>query len=315
MGVFIYKTKGSFPNSFIMEGVDVILMAKGSAAEVGYKTTPELIETICDLGYEDYSRALLHSHHGMSTGWSNTDHSQLELAASTSPYYLSVVVNNKLEFDAKVAIQQTEEYRGYSHIIDLKGKLIKSPISKTNKSFKKINVETIIEKPSFMIDVDTRHSAIQVYTGGNQLLDTINRPANYYGNNHYIPNKSYAPPAYKTNSYYKKPVQQKLFNNFEDVFNTPFVDTKPVTKEIDIDEYSEFVRQALKEYKSSFYLTSKDIEDLAEAIVNDDLQYGLSVDYYILYLKENTFIDNFTDNLLIKELEELKELKILEDGE
>src|SRR5688572_17416004 len=77
MGVFIYKTKGKFPEEFIIEGHDVILMAKGSAAEVGYITDVDLMETICDLGYEEYSRGMIHHHHILSTNFSTTDTDQL----------------------------------------------------------------------------------------------------------------------------------------------------------------------------------------------------------------------------------------------
>jgi len=60
MGVFIYKTRGKFPDEFIMEGHDILLMAKGSSAEVGYVTDEKLIGDLCDLGLEEYSRAMIH---------------------------------------------------------------------------------------------------------------------------------------------------------------------------------------------------------------------------------------------------------------
>lgn len=65
MGVLIYKTKGSFPNNFIMEAVDVLLMSRGEPAEVGIDMInshhgKNLIGDLCEMGYEEYSRCIIH---------------------------------------------------------------------------------------------------------------------------------------------------------------------------------------------------------------------------------------------------------------
>lgn len=168
MSVFIYKTKGKFPDDFIIEGVDVLLMAKGSAAEVGYITDESLISDLCDLNYEEYSRGLHHSHHNMGTSFSGTDTEQLKLAASTCPYYLSVVTNNKLEVTAKVAIESEIKWEAYSYHKNLFGKPIKGKKrTGTKKDYTIIECEVVLEKPEYMQSVDARiASKLQMYSHG-----------------------------------------------------------------------------------------------------------------------------------------------------
>ena len=62
MGVFAYKAKGKFPSSFVMEAVDIFLVAKGSAAEVGYKVTADLMSDLDEAGLleEGVYRGLIH---------------------------------------------------------------------------------------------------------------------------------------------------------------------------------------------------------------------------------------------------------------
>jgi hypothetical protein len=62
MGVFAYKAKGKFPSNFVMEAVDVYLVAKGVSAEVGYKVTADLMADLDDAGLleEGVYRGLIH---------------------------------------------------------------------------------------------------------------------------------------------------------------------------------------------------------------------------------------------------------------
>jgi len=170
MGVFIYKTRGKFPKNFIMEAVDIYLMAEGSTAEVGYTATADLIIDLDKQGLledskgNDYSRGLIHSHHNMGTSFSGTDFKELNKAADTLPYYLSVVVNNKMDFTAKVAIKSEEVYNGYSYYKGLNSKEIKTPKTFKRESFEVIDVELEFEWPDYMLEVDERIEKIQKYS-------------------------------------------------------------------------------------------------------------------------------------------------------
>lgn len=169
MGVFIYKTKGKFPtNSFVAEGVDVFLMSRGEPSEVGIDSLnsyhgKNLINDIIDHDYEEYQRCIIHSHHGMSTGFSSTDTNQLKQWASTNPYYMSIVINNALEFTAKIAIKSTEVYKGYSYIKDLNNKQIKIPKTFERESYQTVELNVVVDYPEYMISVNDRIKNIQEY--------------------------------------------------------------------------------------------------------------------------------------------------------
>jgi hypothetical protein len=170
MGVFVYKTKGKFPDKFIMEAVDVFLMAKGVAAEVGYTTDAKFFSDLDEAGLlEDskgnfYSRALIHSHQNMGTSFSGTDYDQLKKGADNAPYYLSVVVNNAMDFTAKVAIQSKEVLTGYSYFKTPNNKEVKKAKTTTKNSFEIVEVEVECHWPQYMIDVDSRMKVMQNYT-------------------------------------------------------------------------------------------------------------------------------------------------------
>jgi len=166
MGVFCYKTKGKFPDKFVMEAVDIFLVAKGVSAEVGYKVTPELIMKLDEAGLleDNISRGLVHSHHNMSTSFSGTDMEQVKLASQSNPYYLSVVVNNKLEFTAKVAVESKEILNGYSYFKTPNNKQVKKAKTYTKNSYEVIDVEVDCHWPEYMLGTDEQLKAMQAYT-------------------------------------------------------------------------------------------------------------------------------------------------------
>ena len=63
-----------------------------------YDENPELMD--CKIGH-------IHSHHSMATFFSGTDTDELRTNATNYNYYLSLIVNNKMEMTAKLAIPGT----------------------------------------------------------------------------------------------------------------------------------------------------------------------------------------------------------------
>ncbi len=319
MGVFIYKTKGTFPNNFIIEAQDVLLMAKGSTAEVGYVTDGELLGDICDLGYEEFSRGLIHSHCNMGTSFSGTDTTQLKLAAETGPYYLSVVVNNHLEVTAKVAIKSTIEGEYYSHFKNLFGKKVKDGKKKTFKkeSYEIIECEVEIEKPQYMIDVDERiKTKLQHYVTptyhkpvgeGNEINgkgDTSyikdNMKNNYGGKSNLF--KTYD--GYYTDQYdlFSQGTNKKSDQAWRKDWQRPA--SNPTITAPD----NSLIKAALKKYcfVDGNYLAT---DECLLNIINDSEHYGISMDDYEDCLRKFLCLNMEMDKKLIKEFEELKKIK------
>lgn len=89
---------------------DVYLMDKGTYASTEYETDADLIDYMMkNKEILDCSRGHLHSHNTMSTGFSTTDMEELEDNSEFHNCYLSMIVNNSNEFNAKVAFRGKKE--------------------------------------------------------------------------------------------------------------------------------------------------------------------------------------------------------------
>lgn len=297
MGVLIYKTRGSFPDKFIMEAIDVLLMAKGSSAEVGYVTDSTLTGDLLDLNYEEFSRGLIHFHINMSTSFSSTDTEQLKLAASTGPYYLSVVVNNDMEFTAKVAIKSTTEGTVKSYFRNLSNKLISKPKTIKYDSYTIIEVEVEADYPQYMADVDQRiKDRLQDYITPNHHSPVGSGNSirtNGFNDDWYMQH-----PNWKGQNGMDKPAWSNPKKGSQ-----PELFTKVNLKEpVDLDEIADFVEKALDKYCRdergvclSPYICAKNISEDAE-------HYGISLEHYIGFLEENTFINETIDEGIVNAL-------------
>ena len=112
-GLIFYSLKGTMQNlkKFIVTPYYIHLMHKGSAGATEfdddgsmaalYTAMPELDPFE---GENKYFYGKIHSHNTMGVFHSTTDHQDLQdQAGKYDPYYLSVIVNNRLEIEAKIA--------------------------------------------------------------------------------------------------------------------------------------------------------------------------------------------------------------------
>jgi hypothetical protein len=280
MGVFIYKTKGSFPNNFIMEAVDVLLMAKGSAAEVGYVTDVSLMSDLCDLGLEEYSRGLIHSHVNMATNPSGTDIKELESAASTGPYYLSVIVNNRMEVNALVGIKTVVKGTVKSTIKNLFGKLVNTGSKVVEyEDYEIINCEVVkqdYDLPKYMVEVNERLAKIQDYN-----------TAAHSKRSGYIKSEK-AKEKYRQNqAINQRGSQAQLFDDWPQMGGESPLMLQPD----DIgDPFEGFIKEALEMYSRYADNTLKLAKDTAFSISNDPYNYGIPNSSFIEYLKKNPYI-------------------------
>lgn len=81
---------------------DMYLLDIGSATHTEYEFTPELMSYMADNGYLDYRMDLIHSHNRMESFFSGVDWSTLISETKTKGSYLSLIVNNKGQYEAKV---------------------------------------------------------------------------------------------------------------------------------------------------------------------------------------------------------------------
>lgn len=201
------------------------------------------------------------SHCSMGTTFSQTDMTQLQGWASSGPYYLSVVVNNRMEFTAKVAIKSTEKLTGYSFFRDLKGKTIKSGNKVVERDpFEIIEVEVEANFPGYMLEVGERLKNIQNYTSNTGFVRNYTATGNSRANK-------------KVNDYLDKRQHQ-----------LPFASKRVYNEDLMIDAYDkQQLNSAIR-----LYCTDKDINltaaECAANIKADLFQMGIPIASYVEYL-------------------------------
>lgn len=119
-GILLYSTEGSIqdPENMVITLQDIIPMHKGSQAYTSYNFVEKkrdhsgnddkhLDYVIANPHAIKYKIGHIHSHNFMGVFFSNTDWNELNDNSYAHNYYLSLIVNNNMEFEAKVAFQIT----------------------------------------------------------------------------------------------------------------------------------------------------------------------------------------------------------------
>ncbi len=114
-GVLIYQVTN--PDASIEElditVIDFYPMSKDTKAHTDFEYGIEFLEYMEEQGYTDTCRTgLIHSHNTMGVFFSGEDLSELKDNTGSHSYYLSLIVNNNLDFCAKIA-QQVESKKEY----------------------------------------------------------------------------------------------------------------------------------------------------------------------------------------------------------
>lgn len=103
-GVLFYEIEGTIqkPEEAVFTLKAILPMHKGTGTYTEYSFGPEVIEFMEDNNLDDCKMGHIHSHNSMGVFFSGTDWSELEDNAPNHNFYLSLIVNNYMEFCAKV---------------------------------------------------------------------------------------------------------------------------------------------------------------------------------------------------------------------
>lgn len=105
-GVLFYNVDGSIkdPENLTLTLEDILPMHKGTTGYTEYTFDERVINHMMDTPESDeWKMGHIHSHNNMNVYFSGTDWSELEDNSPNHNFYLSLIVNNKMEFCAKVA--------------------------------------------------------------------------------------------------------------------------------------------------------------------------------------------------------------------
>lgn len=106
-GVLFWKYEGNLENeeTFKIVAEDVYPMHKGSQAYTEFVFDDTVFTYQMDNDLLDCKIGLIHSHNNMGVFFSGTDNEELQENAGNHNTYLSLIVNNRMEFKAKLAIK------------------------------------------------------------------------------------------------------------------------------------------------------------------------------------------------------------------
>ena len=117
-GILLYSTKGSIKKPASMEVIleDIIPMDKGDSTYTEYKFNEQTESIIDDKMIDYFNRnpialekswkiGQIHSHNIMDVFFSETDMEELNDNIDSHDFYLSLIVNNYMDFCAKIAIK------------------------------------------------------------------------------------------------------------------------------------------------------------------------------------------------------------------
>lgn len=191
-GILFYSVvSGSIdkPSELVLKAERVYPMNIGSSAytEFGYSNC--IVDAYSSIdGSEDMKHSLVHSHHSMDCWFSNTDVQELHDNAPNHNYYLSLIVNHKTQYCAKVAMVAEHTIREESLVF--KGGSFTFDESKS-KVLVTMDCDIELEQDSWFID---RFKAIEESSKASKFNSYINNNFSYntydkIGDNSYISNQ------------------------------------------------------------------------------------------------------------------------------
>lgn len=92
------------PDTVVLTPIDILLMDRGSSAHTQYEIDEEVTDFIMHNQYFHLKIGHIHSHNTMRVFFSGEDLSELSDNLFNHNFYFSLVVNNFMEMDAKVAV-------------------------------------------------------------------------------------------------------------------------------------------------------------------------------------------------------------------
>lgn len=108
-GAIFYEMKGSLSTPSELELIvhDLIPLDKGTTGFTSYEFDERILNYGLEKGYleKDYKIGHIHSHHSMQTFFSGTDNEEVNENSEFQNPYLSIIVNNKGDYSAKIAFR------------------------------------------------------------------------------------------------------------------------------------------------------------------------------------------------------------------
>jgi len=328
-GILLYTVEGSIkkPKTVKIILKDIIPMQKGSAGYTEYyynekrrdnsgyedrmidyfNDNPEAFE-------EDWRVGQIHSHNSMGTFFSGTDMGELEDNSASHDFYLSLIVNNWMDFVAKIAFRASEGTKTIIkyQALDEKGNpyTFKSP-QKEEKKEKLFVYDCDVQPPEevkLKVDSTFSDSVTDIIKKASTPIAPISRYGNNNDYNIFSSGRAY--------DYYNNRPEISGFSNLTDFGNRGSIQATRKEREIPvIDEFIISLLRGTNPPDRKIYTIQTALEEVksaSEGVSPQNLSNSVVEHYLTMFEKyfESTFDGN---NNFIEISEEV--VGILEDYE
>lgn len=242
-GVLFYSIEGSIkdPQNMVLTLEEIFLMDKGTKAYTEYSFDESVIEHMMENEHlEDCKIAHIHSHNSMDVFFSGTDMSELEDNAPNHNIYLSLIVNNYMDFIAKVCfVAETEESKVFDFIAkDETGVKYVYASESYNVTDRKLII--------YDCEIETPHVALPVEDKFRSRLDAIIKKSE---------RPVFTPPSKKIKAPYRLP-------------SSRFRPSERTTFEMYADSYGLDIEDLMEEKEDDFNDLIDSIEDFSVLVMN-----------------------------------------------
>ena len=128
-GILFYDFTGSIQDKNLeITCRDILLMDKGDSTSTSIEYNPEIANYIANhLELTDCKLGLVHSHHSMSTFFSNTDINTLKSEGKDRVHFVSLIVNNEGTYSAAITRRIKRKFAGDITYESFNGVNVKEP--------------------------------------------------------------------------------------------------------------------------------------------------------------------------------------------
>lgn len=301
-GLLFYSQEGTIerPEKMIITLEDILPMDKGSVASTEFEYDERYVNYIMeDEKRMEWKHGMIHSHNNMGVFFSGTDQEDLKKNSKAHNYYLSVVVNNKMDMIGKIAFTAEVTIPKLSaqfYALNEDGK--KYFVEAVEYSYKKeklytydCNLEYDIPKPDFHSDFLSAVSYIinpplksKFANPVNQGLFNDRQPFPSYNENDYGDNYPFMP---KVSNNWNQGNERTIYKESRQKART-FVEKK--VEKLIINSFGYFDSTTLEDV----------LEDLQSDISNEIILPEEIVDGFI-----DSYVEVFSEIFPQKEVEDL----------
>lgn len=333
-GILLYDVKGTIkdPKNMVIMLKDIIPMNMGSQAYTEYNFNEKKRDTS---GYDDkhidycmqndnaldWKIGHIHSHNTMNVFFSGTDMSELDDNSASHNYYLSLIVNNWMDFCAKVAFRVTTETTVNKPYLG---------IDEDGNSYKVSDAELKVKKQKLYIydcDIQSPKDKIIVednfFTGA--VKDIVDKSKKPVYNNTNTPVTTYKPYMTSQNGFQHNKsitnanIVQKPSDVAKDIINDiPFADLADMHFDEELSVIDEFTITVLRgtnppdEQVNSIELALEELDAFKDdkEVTVDTICSSIIENYPVLFDK---YFENADDQEFIDTTSEL--IEVLEEYE